>query len=81
MSNVPASRNGTNRARPSAGDIISRVIFGGFWSAVALGAFIAGVAAISSGAMQGFLLLVVGGLLALYAIYIFRGGRIRFLIF
>jgi hypothetical protein len=80
---VAMTENRTTAARPapSAGDIISRVIFGGFWSLVAVGAFVGGIATIAGGAMQGFLLLLLGGLISLYALYIFRGGRIRFLIF
>lgn len=68
------------RTRPSAGDIVSRVIFGGFWTLVTLAAFGLSMAAFSEGkGGGGFALLVISVLTGLYAVYIFRGGRFRFL--
>jgi hypothetical protein len=67
-------------AGPSAGDIIGRAIFGGFWSIVAVVAFIASGADVSHGKVGAALLaLVVAVLCGLYARYIFRGGRFRIL--
>jgi hypothetical protein len=60
-------------------DIGSRVIFGGFWSVVALGALVGGVAILTQGNAVGLLVIGVGILAALYARYIFRGGRFRIL--
>ncbi|MEV0570023.1 hypothetical protein [Dactylosporangium sp. NPDC050588] len=70
------------RTRPGAGDIIGRVVFGGFWSAVTLGAVIFAFSSFSGGdSGPGLGALVIAALTGLYARYIFRGGRIRFLSF
>ncbi|GAA1791501.1 hypothetical protein HC028_01060 [Planosporangium flavigriseum] len=70
----------TSRPAPRAGDIVSRVIFGGFWSVVTVAALIAGIVGFSHGqAGVGFGALIVAVLTGLYARYIFRGGRFRIL--
>jgi hypothetical protein len=68
------------RSGPSAGDLISRVIFGGFWSTVAVVALVASGLAVNQGSLGGGLIaLGVALLCGLYARYIFRGGRFRIL--
>ena len=63
-----------------AGDMISRAIFGGFWSLVCLGSLVAAASGISGGHPGLFFGgLVVAILAGLYARYIFRGGRFRIL--
>jgi hypothetical protein len=65
---------------PGAGDIIGRIIFGGFWSVVTLGALIFGFVGFSHGQVgPGFGALLVAALTGMYARYIFRGGRFRIL--
>jgi hypothetical protein len=60
----------------SAGTIIVRVIFGGFWSIAATVAMIAGGFGISNGEVgPGLIALAMALLCGLYARYIFRGGR------
>jgi hypothetical protein len=61
------------------GDMISRVIFGGFWALVTLGLFISGMTAVAKGHAGGLLALLAAVLTALYSAYIFRGGRFRML--
>jgi hypothetical protein len=61
------------------GDMISRVIFGGFWALVTLGLFISGMTAVAKGHASGLLALLAAVLTALYSAYIFRGGRFRIL--
>jgi hypothetical protein len=61
------------------GDMISRVIFGGFWALVTLGLFISGMTAVAHGHAGGLLALLGAVLTALYSAYIFRGGRFRML--
>jgi hypothetical protein len=60
-----------------AGEVISRVVFGGFWTLVTIGAFIGGLVALSQGSAGGLLAILVAALTGLYAGYIFRGGRFR----
>jgi len=64
---------------PSTGDVISRVVFGGFWTLVTIGCAFAGFALLSGGNASGLLALGIGALSGLYARYIFRGGRFRIL--
>ena len=72
--------NGNVRARIGAGEIISRIIFGGFWAAVTLGLAVAGFAVMGNGhAGGGLVSLGAAVLTGLYSAYIFRGGRVRFL--
>jgi hypothetical protein len=60
----------------SAGTILVRVIFGGFWTVVAAGALIASGLGISHGQVGPGLIGLAAALLSgLYARYIFRGGR------
>jgi hypothetical protein len=61
------------------GDMISRVIFGGFWALVTLGLFISGMTAVAKGHAGGLLALLAAVLTTLYSAYIFRGGRFRML--
>jgi hypothetical protein len=61
------------------GDAISRTIFGGFWAIVTLALFVGGLAGLSQGHAGALLAIPVAGLTGLYAAYIFRGGRFRFL--
>jgi hypothetical protein len=61
------------------GDMISRVIFGGFWALVTLGLFISGMTAAAKGHAGGLFALLAAVLTALYSAYIFRGGRFRML--
>ena len=68
--------------RPGVGDIIGRIIYGGFWSAVTLGVTVFAFFSFSHGnGGPGFVGLVVAVLTGLYSAYIFRGGRFRFLFF
>ena len=61
---------------PGAGTIVIRAIFGGFWSVVAVFAFIASGFGISQGRVgPGLIALAAALLCGLYARYIFRGGR------
>jgi hypothetical protein len=60
----------------SAGTIIVRAIFGGFWSIAAAVALIASGLGISNGKVgPGLIALALALLCGLYARYIFRGGR------
>jgi hypothetical protein len=43
------SHNGNVRPRTGAGEIISRIIFGGFWAAVTPGLTVAGFAVLGQG--------------------------------
>jgi hypothetical protein len=61
------------------GDIIGRVIFGGFWTLVTIGLIIAGFGSLGNGHPGGLLALGGAVLTGLYAIYLFRGGRFRIL--
>jgi hypothetical protein len=62
--------------------MIGRVIFGGFWSLVSIGLLVAMTTAFGSGSSGGgFGCMIGAALTALYSIYIFRGGRFRFLFF
>lgn len=73
-------RTSTPRPVLRLGDMASRIIFGGFWSLIALGALISSIAKFSAGHLgSGMGSLVVAVLTALYARYLFRGGRIRIL--
>lgn len=49
--------------------------YGLFWAVLTLGAVIA----LFSG--EGFIFLIVGALTGAYSVYLFRGGRNRFIIF
>jgi hypothetical protein len=63
----------------NAGEIISRTIFGGFWSVVTLAAIVSGCVALGAGKAGGMLLWLLAVPTGMYARYIFRGGRFRFL--
>ena len=73
------SDNGNVRPRIGAGEIISRIIFGGFWAAVTLGLAVAGFAIMGQGHAGGLVGLGAAVLTGLYSAYILRGGRVRFL--
>jgi len=60
-------------------DMISRVIFGGFWAVVTVIAVVGGIALLANGMVGGLLLLVIAVLAGLYSRYVFRGGRFRLL--
>jgi hypothetical protein len=66
-------------ARPGAGEMLSRTVFGGFWALVTLGMFIAGVAGMAHGHAGALLTIPVAALTGLYSRYLFRGGRFRIL--
>ncbi len=67
-------------AGPSAGDAIGRVIFGGFWSIVAVAAlFTSGIAFVQGKPGGALIALGVAFLCGLYVRYLFRGGRFRIL--
>jgi hypothetical protein len=58
-------------------EIGSRVIFGGFWALVAVGALVGGLSLMGHSPGTGLLGLLVAVLAGLYSRYIFRGGRWR----
>lgn len=68
-----------HRKRPSVADMLSRTVFGGFWSLVTVGLVIMGGQHIFSGDLSGFLTWGIALLTGVYARYLFRGGRWRLL--
>jgi hypothetical protein len=62
-----------------AGEMLSRIIFGGFWAVVTAGLVLATFIGMADGRPQALLGLVGAALTGLYARYIFRGGRFRML--
>lgn len=62
-----------------AGDMLSRIVFGGFWAVVTLGLTLAAITGLAAGKPQSLLALLAAVLTGLYARYIFRGGRFRML--
>lgn len=67
-------------ATPSVGEVISRIVFGGFWALVASGSLAAAVLLFAQGMPAGGLVCIgVALLAALYSRYLFRGGRFRIL--
>jgi hypothetical protein len=74
------SRPPVRHAGPSAGDLIGRVVFGGFWSIVAVVALLASGGMFTDGEPGPALIALAAALLSgLYAMYIVRGGRFRIL--
>lgn len=65
--------------RTGCGEYLSRAVFGGFWSLLTVSLLVAGIVGVSRGENAG--LLAIGGslLTGAYSVYIFRGGRFRFL--
>ncbi len=62
-----------------AGEILSRLVFGGFWAVVSLVLLLTSLATLVHGHPAGLLGILLAGLFGLYARYIFRGGRFRIL--
>ena len=67
------------RSPVGAGDLLSRVIFGGFWAVVTVGLVLGGLAGATAGHPQALVALLPALLTGIYARYIFRGGRFRIL--
>ncbi|MFF3615100.1 hypothetical protein [Streptomyces sp. NPDC002580] len=63
-------------------EILSRTLYGGFWTVVAVVSGYVALARLSDGEFGAFLLgSAVAAAAGLYAGYIFRGGRFRFLVY
>ncbi|WP_406369195.1 hypothetical protein OG788_04515 [Streptomyces sp. NBC_00647] len=64
-----------------AREVLSRALFGGFWAVVAVVVGSVSLAGLFEGRIGGFLLgTAVAAAAGFYALYVFRGGRFRFLI-
>jgi hypothetical protein len=76
---VPADHAPIPGPRPSIrpGDLLGRIFYGGFWAGAAVLAGLGSLVAIGKGNAVGLLGLILTGLAAWYAVYIFRGGRFR----
>jgi hypothetical protein len=59
--------------------MLSRTLFGGFWTLVTVGLILAAITGVAAGHPQALLALLVAVPTGLYARYIFRGGRFRIL--
>ena len=57
--------------------LIARVILGGFWVAVTIGAIVTAAVVLEIGTVGGLVLLGVAILTGLYALHTFCGGRFR----
>ena len=80
----PLRRTPTASPRPApaavgAGEMLSRIVFGGFWALVTVGLTLAAFAGMAAGKPQSLLALLAAVLTGLYARYIFHGGRFRML--